>query len=164
MHTAYLFKLFIQLTAQYAMLIIVIATFSALMLLGFATVQSDHAERTEVARADVAAANFWLYHIALSQYAFAHPAQTGTIADTVLTFQMGYQRNPAWTNTVDQGVLYMFSRIPLTPGTIAAIAQRGGATRNIGTAKNAVMSSWNNTSSYPLPGIIPNSAVVVIGN
>ena len=115
---------------------------------------------------DVAAANFWAYRGAVVSYLNTNPGATGTIADTSLTFPMGYIRNPAWTNVVESGTLYTYSISTLSSDTVDAIARRGGRTMLIGIAKagNTMTSITGAASGLTIPAAITAGSVVVIGN
>jgi hypothetical protein len=119
----------------------------------------------QLAVADTAAANFWSYERALSAYQAAHPAVSGVIQDSSLTFEQGFIRTADWTNYVQSGVLYTYSKNALAPGVMEAIANRGGRSLMIGRAQaNQTMTSLTGgASGFPLPATIPAGSLVVIG-
>lgn len=129
------------------------------------TQPKEIANRNNVA-ADVAAANFWSYRSSVVSYLNTNPGATGTIPDTSLTWQMGYIRNPVWTNVVQSGTLYTYATTGLSPATVDAIAKRGGRSMMIGIAQTGgTMTSLTGAASgLTIPGSVPVGAVVVIGN
>lgn len=108
--------------------------------------------------------NFWAYRGAVGDYQFRNPAASGAISDSNLVFPLGYQRNALWSNTIQAGVLYTYSNQPLPSGVVKAIADRGGNTLVIGIARTNVMTSLTSAVSFTIPPMIPNGAVVVVGN
>lgn len=145
-------------------LAVAIMAFSALLAKMVITIPvQEYAMSSAVASAT--ANNFWSYRAAVATYAAAHPATTGTIADGSLTFQTGYVRNSAWTNTVQSGVLYVYSNRTLPVTTNEAITNRGGRTLMIGIAGSTEITSATTPSvTFTLPAGIPSGAIVVIGN
>lgn len=118
---------------------------------------------------DVAAANFWAYRSAVVSYLNANPLASGAVPDASLTFPLGYIRNPAWTNAVEGGTLYLYSSAVPPPDTLEAIARRGGRSMMIGvkTPVGTMTSLTGAASGFALPGALsaaPAGAVVVIGN
>lgn len=114
----------------------------------------------------VEATNFWTYRSALTQYRYANPTATGTVSDGNLTFEIGYIRNPAWENVIQNKILYTYSNAALSNTTVDAIATRGGRTLMIGVSESGgkMTSLTGGASNFVLPAVIPIGAVVVIGN
>lgn len=148
---------------MYALALSILAFTVVLVKLAIITPGQESAYTDAIASA--AASNFWSYRAALSQYTFANPGASGTIADSSLTFRTGYVRNAAWTNLVQSGVLYTYSNSPIPPRTIESIANRGGRTLMVGVANSGQMASLTQpTVTFTLPAAVPNGAIVVIGN
>lgn len=143
-----------------------IAVFAVTMLLSMMNNANTHRVTSAAGVvADVDAANFWSYRLAVSSYVYANPGTTGTVPDSVLSFPLGYIRNQAWSNQVSGGVLYTYSVAALPAGAVGAIAQRGGLAMTVGTAKGGVMTSYTNAATgFTLPSGIAGGAIVVIGN
>lgn len=112
------------------------------------------------------ATNFWAYRGAVASYVTTHPAASGTVADSSLTFPTGYSRDSLWTNTIQSGVLYTYSISGLKPQVADTIAAQGGRTMMIGVANaGSIMSSLSGgATGISIPSVVPVGAVVVVGN
>ena len=116
--------------------------------------------------ADVVANNFLSYRYSVVQYALAHPATTGTVADASLSFQSGYVRNAAWSNTITGGQLYVYatSSSAVTNQSATMIFQRSGNSPLMGFSSGSNFNSMSlGLTSLTLPGGIPSGAFVAIG-
>jgi len=149
------------------MYILAISAICALLLVVQFNAQSNnYAVSAQAIEADSLASNFWMYQRSLAQYISSNPSFTGTIPDNILTFPLGYVRNSAWTNTVANGTLFVYSTATLDLGATSAICQWGGMSATIGIARNQSLLSLTSStyqSTYALPPSIPNGAVVSVG-
>ena len=115
--------------------------------------------------AQVSASNMLSYRSSVVSYLTTHPGTTGTVQDASLTFQAGYVRNPAWTNQITGGTLYVYSK--------SGYSLPAGTSNALFTAtQNSPMVGINNNSNLqgpggiviPLPAGIPLNALVIVGN
>lgn len=126
-------------------------------------VPEQERRRTEI-QADVAAMNFLSYRRAVLDYLNANPSASGTIPDASLTFQLGHVRNPAWSNTVSGGTLFVFSTVNVAHETADRIWEKTGHSLTAGRAVSGTLFSARGVSTgIVLPPAVPNNAVVIVG-
>ena len=124
------------------------------------------AERFAVLEGDVAAANFISYHNAVARFWSANTSVSGKIADSSLTWDLGFVRDTRWTNTASGGVLYVYSTAAVSDaGMIAAVYKRSGGNILVGKKQSggALQSASGAVISTSLPSVIPTGAIVQIG-
>lgn len=139
------------------MLALTIAIAGALLVLFYGTtIAPQQAAMQSSAQANAVAESLLSYRSSVIQYLTQNPAFTGTsIPDSSLTFQYGYQRNPAWTNYIVGHVPYVYSTmvasaIPVSPGTTAYTV----------SAASIVSAIYSMTQNSPAVGIVSSGAIV----
>lgn len=129
------------------------------------------------AKADTAASNMLMYRRAAAAYYRANPGATGTVLDGSLAayWPTGYVRNIAqwpWTNTINSGVLYVYST-SATCGQVGACAavfgplyqaQKNPVTVGVALASQLTNPDANVSTNIALPAAIQTGAVVLIGH
>ncbi|KPY00731.1 putative Type IV pilus protein PilM [Pseudomonas amygdali pv. myricae] len=124
----------------------------------------DKAHQAEVSsqavEVSLIAHNVLVYRNALAEYAYAHKAASGSVADNQLNLPTWYARYPGVEGVIDAGRSYAFFGSPL-PGLVSEMINLTGGSLAIGTASSG--SLLTPSSSYvgvALPAAVPNGATV----
>lgn len=128
--------------------------------------EQAQANRFAVLEGDVAAVNFISYRKSVARYWNTNTSVSGTIADSSLTWDLGFVRDARWTNTASGGVLYVYSTAPVNDsGMISAVYKRSGRNILVGKKRSdgTLESASGSVISTSLPGAIPSGAIVQIG-
>jgi len=147
---------------------VMIAFGTMVVAMNLALTQPQELARLNKLKGDVAAANFFAYRGAVVSYVHANPGATGTIADTSLTFPLGYIRNTAWTNIVETETPYVYATAVQSADVMDAIASRGGRSMMVGykNASGQMTSLTGAASGFTLPAgmsALPQGVPIVIG-
>lgn len=127
----------------------------------FHTIQTDIRQDIAVSEVEFLTSSVLLYRNLVVNYADANSTTNGTISDAALVLPSWYRKPPSLTNYVLAGKSYVFFTEPL-PGLAGQLAHKTES-MNVGINQGGFLSSPNSVSNgLPLPGQIPNGAVVVV--
>lgn len=118
--------------------------------------------------ADVSAANFIAYRVAVQKFARANPSFTGTVADASLAsyWLPGYKKNFSWNNQISGGALYIYSTAYVPPNTLDRLKKRAPDFLLLGRKSQStgrLVSYSGFDTGITLPATIPANALVMMG-
>ncbi|RMM11256.1 hypothetical protein ALQ84_200025 [Pseudomonas caricapapayae] len=104
--------------------------------------------------------NVLVYRNALAEYAYAHKAASGTVADNQLALPTWYARYPGVEGVIDAGRSYAFFESP-PPGLVSEMINLTGGSLAIGTAASGILLTLTSRNAgVTLPVAVPNGAAV----
>lgn len=117
---------------------------------------------------DVSATNFLAYRKAVQDYLRDNPSVTGAIDDAALAgyWLPGYNRDPAWTNWVEGGALFVFSTGGVANGTLYNLYSKSGESMLVGTKHPSTgrLTAPNGfDTGIVLPSVIGSGTLVMMG-
>lgn len=124
--------------------------------------------QAEIAVADAAATSLLAYRQAVIDFLNANPAFAGTVPDGSLVFPWGYRRDARWTHLVQGGgTLYVYEARPNPPATSQLLDQLYRKTLTSFTvgrnAAGTLVSANGFTTGIPVPAVVPNGAILIVG-
>ncbi|KPY82910.1 type IV pilus biogenesis protein PilM [Pseudomonas amygdali] len=120
--------------------------------------QAEHSSQT--VEISLIAHNVLVYRNALAEYAYAHKAASGTVADDQLALPTWYARYPGVEGVIDAGRSYAYFGSP-PPGLVSEMINLTGGSVAIGTASSgSLVNPSSGNVGIALPATVPNGAAV----
>ncbi|KAA8685938.1 type IV pilus biogenesis protein PilM [Pseudomonas caricapapayae] len=130
-------------------------------VLGMVYEKTHQAEQSaQTMEISLIAHNVLVYRNALAEYAYAHKAASGTVADNQLALPTWYARYPGVEGVIDAGRSYAFFESP-PPGLVSEMINLTGGSLAIGTAASGILLTLTSRNAgVTLPVAVPNGAAV----